>query len=275
MTSVENPAARTFNRRSSQDRRAAHHLATRKSAHDHAAGVDAPHITVDGSYVTIALTMMLLFINVTNVIAQYGTLYHNHGEAHELIRLFNVSNEANIPSWFNSTLLLFNALLLGMIMLARRNAAHSFAGYWGVLAAGFFYLSVDESSSLHENLNEPMVELTRSMGFSSGGMLTFAWPIAALAILAIFVWRFVPFMRHLPKRICVSFLISGAIFVSGAVVMEIVGGYMFDTHGYYSKGFVVASTIEEFLEMTGLIVFADALMRYIRQHVGEVTLNAR
>lgn len=275
MTFANPPAARKFSRRSPSDRRSRFRLPEPETPPPFVVHIPPPSLSVQSGRLVAALAFGMALVHAANLVAQYGLLYHNEGAMREVIRLFNVSAEANVPSWFNASLLLIDGLLLGLILLARRDAVTSFAGHWGVLAAGFAYLSLDEAAAVHENLNGPMVQLTRWLGFAPGGLLTFAWPIAAIAGLGIVAWWFGPFLRHLPRGVRRSFLVAGGIYLSGAVVMEVVGGYMFDTHGYYSKGFAIASSIEELLEMTGLILFADALMRYLRTHIGEVTLDVR
>lgn len=211
------------------------------------------------------LVYLLIAVNVANAAAQCGMLFLDQGRSNEIIRLFNVSNEANIPSWFNSMLLLANALLLGVIGQVHRGANSAAASGWMSLAAGFLYLSIDEAAALHENLNAPAVAMLKAMGFQAAGLLTFVWPLLAVAMLALAaapLWRLLRRMPAWPRR---RALTAGAMFLSGALGMELIGGHMFYTYGYYSKGFAIASTIEEFLEMAALIVFADALLRYIRE----------
>ncbi|MCO5723344.1 hypothetical protein [Robiginitalea marina] len=57
-------------------------------------------------------------------------------------------------------------------------------------------------------------------------------------------------------------VVSGIIYVSGAIGIELLEGREAVTHGFESPGFKVLYTLEESLEMGGLILFLYALLSY-------------
>ena len=70
-------------------------------------------------------------------------------------------------------------------------------------------------------------------------------------------------MLDLPVRIRILFIIAGSIYVMGAMGLELVGGYHADTYGVRNTTYVVLVSIEEILEMIGVVIFIYALMSYI------------
>ena len=67
---------------------------------------------------------------------------------HGIIRMFYLDGEANIPTWFQSTLLLFSSFLLATIW-SETKETRSYR-YWGSLSKIFLLLSLDEAAFIHE-----------------------------------------------------------------------------------------------------------------------------
>ena len=55
--------------------------------------------------------------------------------------------------------------------------------------------------------------------------------------------------------------------------MERFGGYYANTHGFTNFTFNVISTIEETLEMVGIILFIYALLDYIRVNIKDMRIR--
>jgi len=89
--------------------------------------------------------------------------------------LFETAAEANIISWFSSLLLLIAGALLLLIARVETHSADTYARHWKILAWVFFFLSMDETASLHEEL---IVPLRNAIGTS--GIFYFAWVIVAI-----------------------------------------------------------------------------------------------
>jgi hypothetical protein len=172
----------------------------------------------------------------------------------DLVALFSLSYEGNLPTWYSSALLLACAVTLGVI------AAGAPAGsgrYWSLLAAVFGYLSIDEAVGLHEQLNG-LVEL--------GGPFYFGWIIPAGAAVLLLGLAFLRFLVRLPAESRRRFILAGALYVGGALLMEIPLGMWTEARGDLGLGYALIDFVEESLEMIGATIFLLALLRHAANH---------
>ena len=169
----------------------------------------------------------------------------------ELVDLFSLSYEANLPTWYSSALLL--ACAAALAHLARVAGADRLRWHWAALAALFVYFSIDEAVQLHERLNAL---------YDLPGLLYFGWVIPAAAFTAGVGLAFVPFLRALPPATRRSFLLAGAVYVSGALVMELPLGLYTHAHGDAGLGYALIDWVEESLEITGATLFLLAILRH-------------
>ena len=132
----------------------------------------------------------------------------------------------------------------------------------------FAYLTADEYLHLHEMLTAPMRRLLHV-----DGLLHYAWvvPYAFIGIVLLFtLWSF---LRRLPRRVVRNMLIAGAVYVGGAMGLEMVGGKVDTLFGAHSLALVLLSTVEEGLEMVALTLFIGVLIDYLRGHRPDTTLT--
>ncbi|MBB5235274.1 hypothetical protein [Deinococcus budaensis] len=223
----------------------------------------AVHLWLSPRRVTRLLGWTALGLALINIVAQAAHFFLPDFFMRDwLLVMFDANGEANLPSAFSGGLLLFSALILGAVALAKRQTADRFAVYWGFFAAVFLYLSVDEIARLHDNTIAPM---RRLMDFD--GVLRFAWVVPyALAVLLILLGS-IRFLAHLPAPIRWRFVLAGGLYVGAALGMELVQGYTDSRFG--DLGFVSALSIgfEELMEMLGVVVFIHALLLYIGRHL--------
>ncbi len=93
---------------------------------------------------------------------------------------------------------------------------------------------------------------------------------ALLLVLAAIFWRFI---RDLPTRTRLRFLLAAAVYVSGAAGLEIIGGLYHEVHGSKNVGFVLLESFEDTMEMAGMVIFIHALMSYIATELSELRLR--
>lgn len=179
-----------------------------------------------------------------------------------LIPLFNVDREQNIPALYSVLGLGFCACLLGAIAHQKALLSDRFVNHWRALTIIFAYLAVDEAVSLHELATEPIRDK-----FNTSGLLYYAWVVPALVLIVAFLIAFVKFLNDLPAKTKRLFLIAGTIFVSGAIGMELIGGFLEDTYGGKNYIYNICASIEELLEMLGIVVFIKALFSYITTYL--------
>jgi hypothetical protein len=58
-------------------------------------------------------------------------------------------------------------------------------------------------------------------------------------------------------------VIAGTIYVVGAIGVEMLTGLYFESHGGGNPGYVALQTVEETLEMSGIVIFIFALADYL------------
>lgn len=184
------------------------------------------------------------------------------------IQEFNVDMENNIPTYFSSLLLLVSALLLGIISRSPSKIVVRYRTHWTGLSSIFLYLSIDEMTSLHERLILPLRTL-----FDTGGIFYYAWVIPAIGLLIIFSLVYFRFWLQLPKEPRFYIGLAGATYVLGGVGVELIGGYLADAGDENSFSYALVTTIEEGLEMTGVVLFIYGLLLLARVCLSNVCLQ--
>ncbi|MDQ3367420.1 MAG: hypothetical protein M3680_18510 [Myxococcota bacterium] len=177
-----------------------------------------------------------------------------HARSHDaaveaLLPRLSLSYEANVPTWFASSLLLVGALAAAVI--AREAAA--WRRHWAGVAVVFGYASLDEATQLHEHLGG---------NFAIGGVLYFDWVIPAVAILGVLVLGFLPFVRALAPATRRRLIIAGAIYLGGAVAMELPLGWWTERAGADSLGYALIDWVEETLELVGASLALVAFVKH-------------
>jgi hypothetical protein len=172
--------------------------------------------------------------------------------------LVDMNRETNIPAWFSSGLLLCVALMLLLITLnARRLGDRNLP--WALMALLFAYLSMDEATDLH-GLWAGLVDAEVLMGKAKAG---FAWMVPGVVIVAIVALMAVQWVWHLPRRTRNMFILAGIVFVTGGLGFEFLGSRVVD-ETFYNPAYLVASTIEETLEMCGVIIMLVGVLEYLQ-----------
>lgn len=182
--------------------------------------------------------------------------------------LFFINREANIPSYYQALTLLACSGLLTIIAIDERRKAAAYALHWTLMSIIFLGLSIDEATAIHEKAIVPLRE-----AFHTHGLLYFPWVVPAGILVVVFVLFYWGFVLHLPARTRNLFILAGAVYVLGAIGLEMIGAYMNELYGDRSLSYFIASLLEETLEMTGILVFIHALMGYIAANVKDVLIR--
>lgn len=181
---------------------------------------------------------------------------------------FSLNGEGNVPALYSALALLFSALLLGVIAHAKNLDSSPYKLHWKILSFIFLYLSIDEAAQLHEKLIHPMRNLLNATGF-----LYYTWVVPLGFLVVIFLLSYSKFLFHLPVSTRKLFVAATAIYIVGALGWELVGGYVASTPQDSPLYYRIVTTIEESLEMLGIVVFIHALISYIKTYVGGVSWN--
>jgi len=224
-------------------------------------------ITLHPKSVTKVLSAITLFLVLANVFFNFVKYMTDDRFFYGLIPLFQLSAENNIPAFFSGCLFLINTVLLILIWKAKRINANPQI-IWAFLAGLFLFLAFDELFKVHELLIDPMRE---TLGTS--GLLYFAWVIVYGVGVALLSFLFFPVWWRLNKTVKLWLALSAIIYLSGALGFEMIGGAYFEA--IEEKGDLIYGTlytIEESLEMAGLIMFVYALLLLLQSEFNGVAL---
>jgi hypothetical protein len=201
----------------------------------------------------LSVICLLVIANSLGIISKY---FLDHEHVFGLIRLFDLNKEANIPTLFASCLHLFASILLLIIVLMHKKN-NTVSLYWAGLVIVFMFLGLDEISGIHEMLITPVRSSMNATGY-----LYFAWVIPYGIFTLILFLLYIRFLIDLPRKILCLFILSGFMFISGAIGFELLGGKHYELSGYDLE-YALYVTCEETLEMLGVATFIYALMTYI------------
>lgn len=179
-----------------------------------------------------------------------------------LVRIFNLDTEKTVPAAFSVLILMIASSLLFLVWHVSRTKSIKNSWYWMLLAVGFLVMGVDEAWEYHELLTEPMRDAL-NVGEGKTQFLLYAWVVPGIILIFILGLIFIKFLIGLPKRTRNGFIIAGVIYVSGAIGMEMVGGYYKVEYGPQSLAYFAAATLEETLEMVGVVLFIREILRYL------------
>lgn len=201
-----------------------------------------------------------------------------------IILTFSVAeNDVSLAAYYSALSLLLASILLTTIALIHRAEDHPrYALRWAILAAIFLYLSCDEMLMLHERMGMVLMSVLGRLGYEPTGFLSYPWVILYALLLIVFAVAYFRFWLDLPGRIRRLFLIAGALFVVGALGLEMFSAWYEYTFGpwevyrFGSQIVLVFSThLEELMEMLGIIIFVYALLSYLSSHMGVKGLRLR
>lgn len=214
----------------------------------------------------MALALLIAGVYLVSVLVQVALLAGDYRIPRNIVRLVDLDQENNLPTWLSSTNLLISAILAAFITKAKQAQRDAYTLYWLGLCLVFLYLSVDEAASLHEAPND---RLRHVLG-TSGGALFAAWVIPAMAVVSIFAGLYLRFLFSLPRRIQALIVLAGMLYVLGAVGFEMLSwsyrAPMFDPENHLASRdltYMMITHLEEFLEMLGVALFIYALLSYI------------
>ncbi|HYE36442.1 hypothetical protein [Methylocaldum sp.] len=212
---------------------------------------------------TIVLSLVAL-----HLAGQSVKYFLGHGQLRGLVPIFNLEHESSVPTWYSACALGLAGILLGIIAAAKFAKIDRYRFHWAGLAGLFFFLSLDEIATFHELLIAPLREFLHA-----GGLLYYTWVIPGAIFVAAVGLVFAKFLFDLPPAIRRRFLLAGAVFVGGAIGVEMLGGLQADWHGKENIGYVLLVTLEEYMEMSGIVIFIHALLEYLMAEVREIRLS--
>lgn len=169
------------------------------------------------------------------------------------LRHFALDAERNLGAWYSSALMVLIAAC-AMVNWHKDRMRDGLISYsWVFIAVVFFLMSIDETVGFHETVDVPL-----RTHFALTGLFYNPWVFFGAAFVAGFFALLVPFLFDLPRHIATLFVISGAIYVGGALGMEPLDAFFEHGFGEGHPFHVIVTCVEEAMEMFGLTLFLHA-----------------
>jgi hypothetical protein len=202
------------------------------------------------------LSLAALLLLAGSLGGQAARLRLGHDHLHGLVPLLDADAERNLPSVFSTLLLAGAAWLLAGAGLAERRRGASWLP-WAGLAAGFLVMAADEALSFHERLIRPMRAV---LGGGDLGPFHFAWVAPALVLVTVLGLAYLRFLLRLPAGLRRALVSAAAVYLAGAVGMEMVAGPWVEAHGRANLTYALLVAVEEGLEMAGVILLIRTML---------------
>ncbi|MFQ5666749.1 MAG: hypothetical protein ACE5I7_09995 [Candidatus Binatia bacterium] len=210
------------------------------------------------------LAVAIVCLTTASVLSQWYRFELERGQRSGIIDRLYLDNEESIATWFQSAVLLSCAALLGSIAQDKRRTGDASARPWGALAGIFLVLSLDEVAALHELT---MRRLRDALHVS--GVFYFAWVIPGMLVVLVVGALYVKFILGLDRETRRRVIVAAALYVAGALGMEMVSGAYASVYGVDTLVYATALvTLEELLEMAGMSLFLYALLCYRESDAG-------
>jgi len=188
-------------------------------------------------------------VSALGLAAELWNASSRHPLQEELVPRLSLSYEHNVPTWLASSLLLVCGLAAGAVA---REAPRWRRHWWGMCIV-FAYASLDEATQLHEHLGGH---------FETSGVLYYNWVIPAVGILGVLAAVYLPFVRALPAATRLRLIVAGAIYIGGAIGMELPLGWWVERAGPDNLGYGLIDWVEETLELLGASLALVALVAH-------------
>ncbi|WP_210486158.1 hypothetical protein [Rufibacter aurantiacus] len=204
----------------------------------------------------ISLEFYLDNYTTSNLTSRYTFQYYVTG-------MFYFDGERNIPTYFSTLNLLFCAGLLFLISnFVKKSSTPLFHRKWYWMGWVFVWLATDELFALHEITAKPMRTMLQHLFQQENiGLLHFAWFVPYALVLTFVGFYFLRFVLSLPGKTLYRFILSGLLFLAGAIGMEMVSGLIVSNN--LLSIYKLITTLEESFEMIGVIFFIYSLIKYL------------
>ncbi len=208
-------------------------------------------------------TILLIIIHI-NILIIYFIV--DDPKKFDFVRMFDFDMERNVPTLFSSIILMISALLFYLLSKIPHEIKQGNRWAWLGLSGVFAFLSFDESVKIHEKLGdftENYVDAT--------GILYYPWFISYGILVLILGAIYFRFFWRMERKVFFSFMLAAVIFLTGAIGFDILGAVEASAHSTNTILYSTFYTIEESLEMFGVIYLISILFKLLQGT--ELTVN--
>lgn len=220
---------------------------------------------------TVPLIFLSIVITLACVNAVMLVLYFKFGDRYlGIINYFDFGVEGNIPTIYSAFALLFCSMLLAIIAHMSFRKVDRNRYHWIGLALIFLFLAFDEGAQFHEKLGSLMERFMVAEGY-----FYYLWVIPYSFALAIFCLFYYRFLKRLPRQISLRMILSAFLFLTGALGLEIISAAEVETMvgDDYTILYCFYYSVEELLEMLGVVLFLSTLLEYLHLEMKELSIQ--
>ena len=256
-------------------------------------GTSGARIDINGQRLPLRIFLFCLTAEILFVLLDAVVNYAEYSKYGQIQRLFNITREDGLATWFMVTQTFVAGLVLWLIFLVQRSygAGRGRIAGWGFLAVFFTYMAADDGAKIHERLGSMFSVATEAGGsIAQDGLLgrvqalfpSYDWHLAALPLLAaaglfmlFFLWR----EFHARGERLLMFTAAGCMAL--AVGLDFIEG-LDDYHAWNVQVWIreaydltkytvrhFAKSLEEFLEMLAISLLLMLFVRYLVALTGQ------
>lgn len=249
--------------------------------------VSGARIDINGQRLPLRIFFICLTAEILFVLLDAVVNYAEYSKYSQIQRLFNITREDGLATWFMVTQTFVAGLVLWLIFLVQRSlgASRGRVAGWGFLAGFFIYMAADDGAKIHERLgsvfklaHKPGGSVMENdlLGRAQALFPSYDWQLVALPLLAamglfmlFFLWR------EFHGRGDRLLLVTAAGSMALAVGLDFIEG-LDDEHAWNVQVWIreaydltkytvrhFAKSLEEFLEMLAISLLLMLFVRYL------------
>ena len=213
--------------------------------------------------------VIIYFLSLAAVLVKY----HFDGEYFRLTQFFDVGIEDNIPTIYSVVALVFAGVVCFVTWSTSKTLGAKDAIYWFFLGVVMVFLGFDEGATIHETIGSWV-----KRNYHGEGYFQWLWVVPYGVLTAWFAAAYFPFLMRLPNKTRLGLILSGAIFVGGAIGVEMISAAEYEAAkeaGVRSLKYYLLYSLEEFMEMLGIALFIYYVLDYLASLTPSIELKLR
>lgn len=223
----------------------------------------------------IFLGIIAVVMSALAITADLVELTYDNGGAHgasnpfiwPIARQFNFVEEGNLANFYQGLQLVLAAVLL-LVVWRGKVLRKEPRGHWLALGLIFLFLGADEVAQIHETTIANTIANLRHHESDKTG-----WFWLYLPLVGLFGATYVPFLLRLPRRIAILMVISGCIYVGGAVGVEKFVNWFAGKYGDDTVAYVLIDNLGEFMESSGIALFIYTILCHMAHEGREIAFR--
>lgn len=194
--------------------------------------------------------------------------------------VFDLGEETSIPNFFPGTMLMATAFVAAAIALHHKARASRTWRSWGLASAALTFLAFDEGAMLHDRLSQVI-----ETNVAPQGLFYIGWTLPYMFVVLAAVLAGLPLLRSLSPRTTFRLVQAGALYVFGALGLEMVEGALLEQSVPHGTSFrealmigvppawAVLVTVEEACEMVAVALALRGLLLHLTEDIGIARLT--